>query len=284
MQLKDFQLVVWGYYLDHGRHDLTWRQTEPDGTYDAYKIMVSEIMLQQTQVTRVIPKYAAFLVQFPSVQALASAPLAQVIQAWSGLGYNRRAKFLWQAAGIIEADFDGVLPRDLASLVRLPGIGINTAGAIMAYAYDQPVSYIETNIRTVYIHHFFGDAECVSDHDLGLIIDESMAVIRKAGDDELSPRTWYWALMDYGYHLKQTAGNASRRSASYARQSTFKGSRRQIRGAVLRYLQTAPLLVAELEESVKDDRLYAVLEDLMREKMISRVGEHYQLGDIMIQF
>ena len=144
-QIHDFQSMVWDYFETHGRHDLPWRLPTDRG-FDPYAIMVSEIMLQQTQVGRVIPKFQAFMKQFPTVQALASAPLSDVLQAWSGLGYNRRAKFLWQAAQQVVTDYAGVMPKTLEDLVRLPGIGKNTAGAIMAYAYDQPVYFIETNI------------------------------------------------------------------------------------------------------------------------------------------
>ena len=163
MRLKDFQQTVWEYYDQSGRHSLSWRLPEPDGRFNPYKIMVSEVMLQQTQVSRVIVKYQQFLELFPTVTDLARAELGQVLTAWQGLGYNRRAKFLWQAAQMVEAEFAGVFPQDQKELTRLPGIGINTAGAIMAYAYDQPVSFIETNIRTVFIHHFFHDQQAVPD-------------------------------------------------------------------------------------------------------------------------
>ena len=128
-ELKIFQRTVKQYYQQSGRHDLPWRQPEADGSFNAYKIMVSEIMLQQTQVGRVIPKYAEFLTRFPNLAALAAAPLSQVIQVWSGLGYNRRAKFLHQSAQRITCEYDGLFPRGASALLGLPGIGVNTAGA-----------------------------------------------------------------------------------------------------------------------------------------------------------
>ncbi len=284
MQLKDFQMQVWEYYLSHGRHDMPWRQPEANGDFDPYKIMVSEIMLQQTQVQRVIPKFLAFTEQFPTVAALAEAPLAQVLDAWSGLGYNRRAKFLWQAASVIAHEHQGRFPRATEALVGLPGIGINTAGAIMAYAFDEPVTFVETNVRTVFIHHFFAHAEQVTDAEIRQYGDALIDLLRQDPSDELTPRIWYWALMDYGTYLKQVAGNASRRSVSYAKQSRFEGSRRQIRGAVLRTLRDAPMRQNDLAECIEDDRLQSVIEDLVKEKMISLNGEHYQLGDMMVQF
>lgn len=261
---KEFIETVWDYYHEHGR-DLPWRQPEPDGTFDPYKIMVSEVMLQQTQVARVIPKYEAFLAQFPSLQSLSAASLADVIKAWSGLGYNRRAKFLWQAAQAIGAPF----PDTREGLSALPGIGMNTAGAILAYAYNQPVVFVETNIRTVYIHHFFADRTDVHDKEL-------LPFIEKTLDREM-PREWYWALMDYGVFLKSTVGNMSQNSKHYTKQSTFQGSKRQIRGEVLRQLRDGPLEVSKLHERIPDERLTAVLQDLASEKLITQNGSNFYL-------
>jgi A/G-specific adenine glycosylase len=217
-----FQELVWNYYHDFGRHDLAWRQPEPDGSFDPYKIMVSELMLQQTQVQRVITKYKEFLALFPDVASLAQAQLGDVLRVWMGLGYNRRAKFLHQSATMVMADFGSVFPTDTAQLVKLPGVGINTAGAIASYAYNQPVVFVETNIRTVIIHHFFNDHTGIADKDILKLVEQTL--------DHEHPREWYWALMDYGSYLKQTVGNVSRQSKTYAKQSTFAGSKRQIRG------------------------------------------------------
>jgi len=264
-----FEQTIWDYYAASGRHDLPWRLPRPDGTFDPYHITVSEIMLQQTQVGRVIPKYEAFLTAFPAIQDVASAPLAEVLTLWSGLGYNRRAKFLWQMAGAVVTNHGGELPRGRAELVSLPGIGPNTAGAMMAYAYNEPVTFIETNIRSVFIHHFFTGQEKVSDAELLPIIEETLPAGRA--------REWYWALMDYGTHLKQTVGNASRASSTYAKQSTFKGSRRQIRGHILRLLTDSPQMLADLILAISDERLLAVLEDLVQEGFIEQDGLVYHL-------
>ncbi|MBX6334506.1 A/G-specific adenine glycosylase, partial [Candidatus Saccharibacteria bacterium] len=196
--VQQFQQTVWEYYRAHGRHGLPWRQCEPDGTLDPYKVLVSEIMLQQTQVPRVIPKFEAFIRQFTTVQALAAAPLSDVLKAWNGLGYNRRAKFLWQAAGMIVSDFGGRVPEAVSDLVKLPGIGHNTAGAVAAYSYNRPVVFIETNIRTVFIYHFFATEQQVADKAIADLVAKTLP-------DNV--RDWYWALMDYGTHLKQTVGN-----------------------------------------------------------------------------
>jgi A/G-specific adenine glycosylase len=264
-----FQQLVWQYYKAHGRHDLPWRQPEADGSFDPYKIVVSELMLQQTQVPRVIPKFTIFIHAFSSFDALAQAPLSEVLKVWSGLGYNRRAKFLRQSAQIVSGQYGGKLPCDRTDLVALAGIGFHTAGAILAYAFNEPVLFIETNIRTVFIHHFFADAENVPDTALLPSIEQALP--------KDQAREWYWALMDYGTHLKQTAGNASRASASYTKQSAFHGSRRQIRGQVLRLLGEKPLSATEMRQVISDERLPDVLKDLTREAFIEKVNGRYRL-------
>ena len=189
MNNTSFIKTVTTYYKKHGRHDLPWRHTT-----DPYKIAVSEIMLQQTQVARAIEKYNLFIKQFPNIQLLAQAPLSEVLKLWSGLGYNRRAKFLHAMAKTIVTDYDGVFPRTQAALKSLPGIGDYTAGAIAAFAFNNEAFCIETNIRTVYIHHFFPDQKNISDAVLLPHIKNTL--------DTKHPREWYWALMDYGSFLK----------------------------------------------------------------------------------
>lgn len=270
---------MWAYYEAHGRNALPWRILDANEQLDPYHVMVSEVMLQQTQVGRVIPKYEQFLARFPDVQSLAAAPLADVLTMWSGLGYNRRAKFLWQAAQMIVDNYNGIFPKTAPELAKLPGIGINTAAAIVAYAFDRPVTFIETNVRTVLIHHFFADESDVADKQLLPILQQIMDNIVSDGIAGRTPRTWHWALMDYGTHLKQTVGNMSRQSKAYAKQSTFKGSKRQVRGQVLKLLSEAGKHdLQALQKTIDDQRLESVLNDLIREEFISLKDEHYHLG------
>jgi A/G-specific adenine glycosylase len=266
---RRFLAVLNGYYQQHGRNGLPWRLPEPDGSFDAYKILVSELMLQQTQVPRVVPMFQTFLQQFPTFQALAGASLGDVLKAWQGLGYNRRAKFLWQAAQMVVRDFAGTLPRDQKSLEQLPGVGPNTAGAIRAYAYNEPALFIETNIRTVYIHHFFKGQSSVPDAGVRDLLAMTL--------DRSNPRQFYWAMMDYGSYLKQAVGNLSRVSKSYAKQSKFDGSLRQVRGRVLRLLANSPMSKAELLAAVNDQRTEAVLHSLLDEGLIAHGAGRYQL-------
>ena len=277
--ISSFTKIVWDYYEEHGRHTLPWRLPHPDGAFDPYTIMVSEIMLQQTQVGRVIPKYEQFLQQFPNVQLLADAPLADVLKLWSGLGYNRRAKFLWQAAGKVSTDFHGEFPQTVPELTTLPGIGKNTAGTIAAYAFDRPVVFVETNVRTVLIHHFFKDQDGIPDKTLQALLEDIMDIVDRQNQDGRSPRTWYWALMDYGTYLKQTVGNLNRHSKTYVKQSTFEGSKRQVRGRVLKLLAEQSYTEPQLAAVIDDVRLPEVLADLLREEIISTGQDgHYHLG------
>jgi len=268
-EIVDFQLAVWQYYNDYGRFDLPWRQHEPKDRHSPYKILVSELMLQQTQVARVVHKYPEFLQTFPTVQSLAEARLGEVIKSWSGLGYNRRAKYLHQCAQIICEQHNGRVPRSLDKLTALPGVGHNTAGAILAYAYNRPVVFVETNIRTVFIHHFFADQTDVSDKVILELVESTL--------DSSDPRNWYWALMDYGSHLKQTVGNLNQASKSYAKQSKFHGSKRQIRGQVLRLLAKQAQSFDALNAQIQDERLATVVEDLLHEKMIRKHGHELSI-------
>jgi A/G-specific adenine glycosylase len=270
-KVHHFQETVWDYYQKHGRHELPWRLPDQLGNFDPYRIMVSEIMLQQTQVPRVIPKFLAFLEHFPDVQTLGDAQLSDVLRVWSGLGYNRRAKFLWQAAGIITVTYHGEFPRSPEALVKLPGIGIHTAGAILAYSFNQPAVFIETNIRTVFLYHFFPDQDRVTDVQIAEYVRETLP-------EQALSREWYWALMDYGSYLKQQVGNLSRAAAGYARQSRFEGSRRQIRGAVLRLLGESPYSAAELSKQIVDERLPLVLAQLAGEQLIQEHDGRFSLG------
>ncbi len=231
--------AVWAHYKKEGRHTLPWRKTR-----DPYRILVSELMLQQTQVPRVIGKYTSFLKKFPTVRALAKAPLSAVLKEWSGLGYNRRGKYLHDAAKTIMSDYRGNMKEALAH--PLPGVGPYTRAAVRTFAYNEPHTMIETNIRAAYIHHFFTKKRTydvlstLSKSDLHKkntkISDRQiLPLIEKAAEGQ-DPRTWHWALMDYGSFLKKVHPNPARKSAHYTVQTQFKGSLREVRGAILKLL------------------------------------------------
>ena len=226
----DFRRLV----LTRGRElyrDLPWRRTR-----DPYGIWVSEVMLQQTQVARVDGRWQRWLARFPSLEALARAEVADVLEEWQGMGYNRRALSL-RAAAQAMVDGGGEMPSDERELVALPGIGPATAAGIRAFAFDLPATYLETNVRTVFLHELFSDAEDVPDSALLPLVRETCPKDASNPDDD--PRTWYYALLDYGAYLKRTVPNPSRRSRSHVRQSRFEGSHRQKRAEVVRLLLEA---------------------------------------------
>lgn len=217
-----FRSIVYRYYRLH-RRDFPWRRTA-----DHYHILVSEIMLQQTQVGRVAEKFPVFIREFPTVEALARAPLARVLASWQGLGYNRRAANLHRLAAAVMAEHGGIIPDDPDVLARLPGIGRATASSIAAFAFNRPVAFIETNIRAVFLHFFFPGRDGVADRELLPLVEGAL--------DRSSPREWYSALMDYGTMLKRRHPNPSRGSDRHRKQPPFQGSRRQLRGELLRIL------------------------------------------------
>jgi len=236
MTPRKFRELVWAHYKKHGRHDLPWRspalKPRRDKTLDTYKVLVSEVMLQQTQVERVIPFYKKFIKQFPTAKKLAESPLPDVLRAWQGLGYNRRAKTLRAAAqALVAAKTIARAPRLrtpelVAELEMLPGVGPYTARAVAAFAYNLDVVFVETNIRTAVIHHFFPKKKKVSDTAIEKILTK---VLPKG-----NAREWHGALMDYGAYLKRSGISHNAKSMTYAKQSKFAGSLRQARGAVLR--------------------------------------------------
>jgi A/G-specific adenine glycosylase len=239
-----FRKKVYAHYHEHGRHDLPWRQV-----HDPYTVLVSEVMLQQTQVARVIPHFEEWMERFPTPDALAAAPLEAVLRTWQGLGYNRRAVALVRAAEAIVSEHAGEVPVDRGELLALPGVGPATAAGVRAFAFGEPGLYLETNVRAVILHEFFADAECVPDTALLPLLEQTL--------DRDDPRSWYWALLDYGAHLKRTLPNPSRRSRHHTRQSPFEGSHRQLRARLLR-------AVMELPGSAADELAAGFGEDPMR--------------------
>ena len=208
--------------------DLPWRDTR-----DPYAIWLSEVMLQQTQVSRVDGRWQRWLERFPTVDALASASSADVLEEWQGMGYNRRALALLRAAQAV-SDAGGAFPQNERELRALPGIGPATAAGIMAFSYNRHAIYLETNVRTVFLHELFPQAEDVPDRELVPLVDATCPP--DGGDGTTDPRSWYYALLDYGAYLKKTLPNPSRRSRTYVRQSRFEGSNRQKRAAIVRVL------------------------------------------------
>lgn len=232
--------IVYGHYRRH-RRELPWRETR-----DPYAVLVSEVMLQQTQVERVAGKFGEFLAAFPDFSALASAPLQQVLACWQGLGYNRRAVSLKRCAEAVMERWGGELPASAEVLQTLPGVGPYTARAVAAFAFDLPTVFIETNIRAVFIHLLFPGAEKVHDRELLPLVEASL--------DREQPREWYSALMDYGAFLKREHPNPSRRSAHHVHQAPFKGSNREVRGRLLKAVLHSPgLTVAELADCLGTD-------------------------------
>lgn len=222
MTINEFIDVVYSRYETFGRK-FPWRgRTSPWG------IMVSEFMLQQTPVERVIPYWMRWMEKWPDIRDTANASVKDVLGEWSGLGYNRRAFFLKSSAEMIVKHFDGRVPGLPQNLLPLPGIGPYIAGAISCFAYNYPSVFIETNIRSAVIHFFFPDRYDVNDKEIMPILDAAL--------DRKNPKKWYYALMDYGAALKKEFENPQRRSAHYARQSPFKGSSRQVRGKIMKTL------------------------------------------------
>jgi len=266
-EVDQFQEVILGYYRLHGR-TMPWRVTQ-----DPYRILVSEFMLQQTQVPRVMEKYDGFLLRFPSIMALARANLRDVLSVWQGLGYNRRARYLHQSAQLIVSEHGGTVPAVPDLLQTLPGIGPGTAGAVAAFAYNRPVAFIETNIRRVYIHFFFPERDRVYDRDILPLIETTLV--------QEDPRRFYYALMDYGVMLSRETPNPNRRSAHYAKQSPFENSNRQIRGRILRELTHHDhVSEAQLAASISfgPERTGHVLETLIAEGLIVREGDHIYIA------
>ena len=264
--IRRFRRVVLDNYRLH-RCEFPWRQTA-----DPYRIFVSEIMLQQTQTDRVLPKYEEFVAAFPDFASVADAPQKEILQAWQGLGYNRRALALKKSAEIVERDYRGLLPASADKLLALPGVGKYTAAAVLAFAFNQPVVFIETNIRAAFIHHFFADRSDVRDAEIVPLVEQTV--------DRSNPREWYYALMDYGVVLKKTHRGVGRRSAHYQRQSRFAGSNRQLRGRVLKLLLGRPGVTARAlarELCADAERLRKVLDEMKAEGFVEGTRGRYRV-------
>ena len=273
MNIAEFQSVILDWGRAH-RRDMPWRRT-----CDPYRILVSEVMLQQTQVSRVLPKYLEFLGEFPTLTALADASRPRLLQVWNGLGYWRRALYLRSAARMLVDDYGGTFPRDARTLRKLPGVGPYTAGAVSCFAFGSAEPFLDTNIRRVYLQFFFPDEDDVPDARI-------MGVARDAvwTDD---PREWHYALFDYGA-LALRDKKINRRSSHYSKQSAFDGSFRSFRAKAVRYLLERPgnearrteleeFLAGELATGESRYRAGEVLEALEVDGLFRREGDLYSL-------
>lgn len=263
--MKEFQKTVWDYYKKN-RRVMPWRDT-----ITPYRVFVSEVMLQQTQVARVTEKFPQFMKRFPSFKALAAAPLHDVLAVWRGMGYNRRALHLKKSAKMILGDYRSRLPRDPHTLERLAGIGPATARSIAAFAWNSPEVFIETNIRSVFLHHFFAGRIRVPDSEIMPFLHRTL--------DRKNPREWYYALMDYGAMLKRAVKNPSRASAHHSKQSVFKGSMRETRGKIVNILSidakshTDTALAKQCAEPAL--KIRTALAGLMRDGLVKKEGNGF---------
>lgn len=256
---QTFINTIWEYYR-LSKRDFPWRTTN-----NPYDILISEMMLQQTQTSRVLPKYVSFLKKFPDINSLSKASLSEILTEWHGLGYNRRALYLKKSAEKITAEFSGNIPLEHATLTQLPGIGFATASAIIVFAKNKPLVFVETNIRRVFIHFFFRNKKDINDKQILPFINKTM--------DLKNPREWYYALMDYGNMLgKNLKENPNKRSKHYSPQSSFHGSLRQLRGAILSELLAHPTMkIEELKMKLGFDteRFDKALQEMLKEGFIT---------------
>ncbi|MEW6052661.1 MAG: A/G-specific adenine glycosylase [Nitrospirota bacterium] len=265
-EIEDFRKKIWEYYRINGR-DMPWRHT-----CNPYHILVSEIMLQQTQVERVAGKYLLFLSAFPDFPSLSRAPLRAVLSLWQGLGYNRRAIALHHTAKEVTDQFNGVLPSSADALEKLPGIGKATASAIAAFAFNAPVAFIETNIRRVFIHCFLSDRDKVPDKDILPLVVQTL--------DHADPRRWYYALMDYGAMLKGSMRNPNKKSAHYRKQAAYQGSIRQLRGLVLKeFLEGTIVTETALSRklSIPSETIRKICLQLRKEGFLKLHGKRFSI-------
>ena len=257
-----FQEYIYTFFEEHGKEFPFRKNITP------YNVLISEIMLQQTQTKRVSEKFLNFIRIFPDFQTLSEAPLKEILKEWQGLGYNRRAIALKKIAGIVIKSHNGNLPKSIEELKSFPQIGHNTASSILTFAFNQPTIFVETNIRTVFIYFFFHNKNNINDKEIIPLIEKTF--------DKNSPRNWCYALMDYGVMLKKKFPKLNKKSAHYRKQSPFKGSARQIRGKILKILvEKKTISKSELKNNFKytnGDLMNKILLQLEREGFIELKG------------
>jgi A/G-specific adenine glycosylase len=219
--------------------------------------------------------------KWPTAPLLARASLPEVLSEWSGLGYNRRARFLMETARVITETYGGEPPRSTDLLDALPGVGPYTAGAIACFAFNEATVFLETNIRAVMLHFFFPDRAAGKDAVRDAVQDCEILPLLEENLDRENPRRWYYALMDYGAALKRLTPNPGRRSATYRKQSAFRGSLREVRGSVVRALLKGVADRADLRKrldlsSVEDADVDLALKALEKDGMVAeKDGVYY---------
>ncbi len=261
------------------------------GCGDPWAILVSEVMLQQTQTTRVLEPWRAFLQRFPTPDACARAPLDDVLRLWAGLGYPRRARNLWRCAKEITERFDGRVPEGSEALRSLPGIGVYTAAAVGSFAFGQRVAVLDTNVGRVL-------ARCVANRRLAggeasalahqLLPRDDVATFNQAMLDlgaqfcRASPRCGECPLARVCRWYREGGEDPAPMSAGVSRaQSSFVGSRRQLRGQLLGALCDEPTSLAALRSRVNDSfasEVRGALEELAHEGLVERRGTRWQLA------
>lgn len=258
-QIHDFQSLIFSWW-EKNRRDLPWRKTR-----DPYRILVSEVMLQQTQVLRVLPKYAEFIKAFPTVDDLANASTAKILKVWKGMGYNRRAVYLKRTAEAVVADYQGKFPDSELLLTKLPGVGTYTARAIMVFAFGKNVAMVDTNIRQIFTHFFFNG------------LPQKEKLIQELAD-KLVPvgKSWAWhqALMDYGAIALPRNRPEQRRGTPVP----FRESNRFYRGRIIDVLRKLPIsenkLLSDLVKQygkTRDD-YKKIIAGLIKDGLVTRRG------------
>jgi len=263
--------------------DLPWRRT-----HDPYEVLVSEVMLQQTQAARVTPAFDRFVRRFPTLEALAAAPLGAVLREWSGLGYNRRARDLHRIARMSPQG----LPKTVAELDALPGVGAYTAGAIASFAFRQRVPFADTNIRRVLGRVFLG----IPGTNKEAVELDAAAMPNRSSD------LWHHALMDLGatickpkpqcevcplngacrYALGRD-GTAAKGAATVRHQdrpirpAAYKDTDRRVRGAIVKALTTRDMTIRALEKQIGEERVGPLTEALVADGLVERAGAGYRL-------